>query len=176
MIAVLHCPLSLGTPREFSLSGRRMFERKLGVARLLKFDHERDSPLRAAKRERLARVLERDRVHVLQVAIRATLDCAPSKLGFPYTGRGSRRWRVRHADRTSCSFLLSEPSPVQIRTRSSSRPTQTGTLCGEPSGMRVARWAKLGPSSNARISLERGIAMELSSRGDFDQTYRFDWF
>ena len=39
-----------------------------------------------------------------------------------------------------------------------SRPTQTGTLCGEPSGMRVARWAKLGPSSKALISLKSGIA------------------
>jgi hypothetical protein len=53
--------------------------------------------------------------------------------------RGSRR----------VFFALSEPSPVQIRMRSPSRLTQTGTLCGEPSGMRVARWAKLGSSSKA---------------------------
>ena len=80
------CPLfqslPLETPREFALSGRRMLERELGVARLVKFDHERHSPLRAAKREWLARVLERDWVHVLEVAIGATLDHAPSKLGF----------------------------------------------------------------------------------------------
>ena len=70
-------------PRDLRLSRWRMFERELGVARLLDFDHERHSSLRAAKRERLAGVLDRDWIHVLQVAIRATLDHAPSKLGFP---------------------------------------------------------------------------------------------
>ncbi len=64
--------------------------------------------------------------------------------------RGSRR----------VFFALSEPSPVQISMRSPSRPTQIGTLCGEPSGIRVARWAKLGPSSKTLISLESGIAMQ----------------
>ncbi len=32
-------------------------------------------------------------------------------------------------------------------------------VCGEPSGIRVARWAKLGASSKALISSESGIAM-----------------
>src|SRR6266403_2390988 len=75
-------PQSQGTPRESALSGRRMLERELAVTRLLEFDHEDHSPLRAAKGEWLARVLERDGVHVLQVGVRATLDHASSKLGF----------------------------------------------------------------------------------------------
>jgi hypothetical protein len=59
-----------------------MFERQLGVARLLNFNHERPSPLRAAKREWLARVHERDPVQILEVAIGTTLDHASSKLSF----------------------------------------------------------------------------------------------
>src|ERR1700730_1698177 len=71
--------------------------------------------------------------------------------------RGSRR----------VFFALSEPSPVQISMRSLSRPTQMGTLCGEPSGIRVARWAKLGESSKALISSESGIAIGIVlHRGD----------
>ena len=75
--------------------------------------------------------------------------------------RGSRR----------VFFALSEPSPVQIRMRSPSRPTQMGTLCGEPSGIRVARWAKLGASSKALISSESGIAMTTVLGGNVEQIY-----
>jgi hypothetical protein len=59
-----------------------MFKRELGVSRLLDLDHERHSPLGAAKRERLARVLERDGVQVLEIAIRTALDHAATKLGL----------------------------------------------------------------------------------------------
>ena len=38
--------------------------------------------LRAAERERLARVLVRDRVHVLEIAIGAALDDPATKLGL----------------------------------------------------------------------------------------------
>jgi hypothetical protein len=72
-------------------------------------------------------------------------------------------------------FPLSDPSPVQIKTRSSSRAIQTGTLCGEPSGMRVARWAKLGPSSKALISSESGITMAPVLARNFDQIYHFNY-
>jgi hypothetical protein len=40
------------------------------------------SSLRAAKRERLARVLDRVRVPVLEVAVRTALNYAASKLGL----------------------------------------------------------------------------------------------
>jgi hypothetical protein len=59
-----------------------MFKRQLGVSRLLDLDHERHSPLGTAKRERLARVLGRVGVPVLEVAIRTALDHAASKLGL----------------------------------------------------------------------------------------------
>jgi len=59
-----------------------MFKRELGVSRLLDLDHERHSSLGAANRERLACVLVRDGVHVLEVAIRTALDHATAKLGF----------------------------------------------------------------------------------------------
>src|SRR5258708_32871485 len=78
--------------------------------------------------------------------------------------RGSRR----------VFFPLSEPSPVQISMRSPSRPTQTGTLCGEPSCISVARCAKLEPSSKFLISLESGIAMEtILKYGSDKQSYHF---
>ena len=53
---------------------------------------------------------------------------------------------------------------MHISMRSPSRPTQMGTLCGEPSGIRVARWAKLGPSSKALISSERSALHSLGIR------------
>src|SRR2546426_10449340 len=59
-----------------------MFKRKLRVSCLLDLDHERHSSCGAAKRERLACVLERDRVDVLAVGIRTPLDHAPPKLRF----------------------------------------------------------------------------------------------
>jgi hypothetical protein len=63
--------------------------------------------------------------------------------------RGSRR----------AFFALSEPSPVQIRMRSPSRPTQTGRSGANRQASGWARWAKLGPSRRALISVESGIAM-----------------
>src|SRR5579864_703621 len=78
--------------------------------------------------------------------------------------RGSRR----------VFFALREPSPVQIKMRSPSRPTQMGTLCGEPSAIRVARWAKLGPSIKALISSVRGIVIH-SPRWRSDRSYFTDW-
>src|SRR5215218_4393731 len=47
---------------------------------------------------------------------------------------------------------LREPGEVRKRTRSSSVPTQIGTLWGPPSGRTVARWAMFGASSSARTS------------------------
>src|SRR5215469_15780968 len=42
------------------------------------------------------------------------------------------------------------PSSELIRMRSSSTAIQTGELLGEPSGMMVDTWAKLGRESSAR--------------------------
>src|SRR5678815_3102540 len=55
---------------------------------------------------------------------------------------------------------LSEPSLVHTRRRSPSRPTQTGTLCGEPSAIRVARCAKLGRSMSALAGGGSGAGMD----------------
>src|SRR5436190_15535647 len=60
----------------------RMFEGKLGVSRLIDLDDERHSSFRAAKRERFPGVLVRDRVNVLEIGVRTTLDDAAPKLGF----------------------------------------------------------------------------------------------
>jgi hypothetical protein len=51
-----------------------MFKGEPGVSRVLNLDHQRHSPFGAAKRERLACVLERDRVDVLADAIRTPLE------------------------------------------------------------------------------------------------------
>src|SRR5690242_18719972 len=69
-----------GTGQTRTLSQWRMFKRQLRVSRLLDLDHECNSAVRAAKRERLACVLVRDGVHVLEVAIGASLDHASAKL------------------------------------------------------------------------------------------------
>src|SRR5581483_3535713 len=50
-----------------------------------------------------------------------------------------------------------EESPVQITINSPSLPIHTGTLCGEPSGMSVARCAKLGRSTSPLMSAESSI-------------------
>src|SRR5262249_54225669 len=63
--------------------------------------------------------------------------------------RGSRR----------VFFAFSDPSPVQTTIRSPSRPTHTGTLCGEPSDISVARWAKFGRSTSCLISVLSAWAM-----------------
>jgi hypothetical protein len=52
-----------------------------------------------------------------------------------------------------------EPSLVQTSRRSPSRPTHTGVLCGEPSGISVARWAKFGRSMSALASADSASGM-----------------
>ncbi len=47
---------------------------------------------------------------------------------------------------------LRDVGPVMNTICSPSRPTHTGTLCGPPSGITVARWAVLGASSSWRRS------------------------
>src|SRR5439155_21995314 len=79
-----------------------------------------------------------DRIHVLEIAIRTPLNYSPTKLGL-LIGIVEIDNRERNPRIALRVFRFSEPSPVQIRMRSSSRPIQTGTLCGEPSGMRVAK-------------------------------------
>jgi len=66
--------------------------------------------------------------------------------------RGSRR----------VFFALSEPSPVPTRMRSPSRVTHTGADWGEPSGITVARWAKLGPSKSCLTSSGSDMGMRAS--------------
>src|SRR5713226_5175018 len=60
---------------------RGMFKRELGVSRLLDLDHQRHSSFGAAERKGLPRVLERDGIDVLEIAIRTALDHAATKLG-----------------------------------------------------------------------------------------------
>src|SRR5712691_4280653 len=55
---------------------------------------------------------------------------------------------------------FSDASLVHTKSRSPSRPTQTGTLCGEPSAIRVARCAKLGRSMSALASADNGVDMD----------------
>src|SRR5688572_14604128 len=78
---------------------------------------------------------------------------------------GSRKSTIDSATRGSRRVLrpFSEPSLVQTISRSPSRPTQTGTLCGEPSAIRVARCAKFGRSMRALASAEREVDMGCSS-------------
>ncbi len=92
--------------------GRCLFKRELGISRHSSFG--------AAKRERLTRVLVRDGVDVLAVAIKTALHDATTKLDFAIgiveiiesATRGSRR----------VFFAFSEFSPVHIiRRRSHSR-------------------------------------------------------
>jgi len=70
------------TLRSWRSFGRRMFERELGVSRLLDRNHERHPSFGTPKRERLAGVLLRDGVHALEIAIRTVLDHATTKLGL----------------------------------------------------------------------------------------------
>ena len=56
-------------------------------------------------------------------------------------------------------LAFSEVSPVHIRSRSPSSPTQTGTLWGEPSGISVARCAKLRASIKDLMSSESGLGI-----------------
>src|SRR5204862_5644738 len=101
-------------PRPLSGLGWRMFKRELGVPRLLDLDHERHSFLGTAKRERLARVLPRDGVHVFEVRIRTALDHAATKLrlliGFLEIDDGERDTRI-----ASCilRFERAFPGPDQ---------------------------------------------------------------
>jgi hypothetical protein len=59
-----------------------MLKRQLRVPCLLDLDHERHSSFWAAKRERLAGILVRDGIHVLEVSIRTPLDHAATKLSL----------------------------------------------------------------------------------------------
>ena len=59
-----------------------MLKRELRVSRLLDLDYERYPSFGAAERERLACVLVRDGVHVLEIAIGTALDDATTKLGL----------------------------------------------------------------------------------------------
>jgi hypothetical protein len=136
-----------------ALFGRRMFKRELSISLLLNFDHECHSSFRAAEWERLADVLVRDGVHVPEIAIRTALDYSTTKLGF-LVGIVEINDRERDTRIAPRVLRLERAFSVQIRIRSPSRPTQTGTLWGEPSGIKVARWAKLGSSSKALTSLE----------------------
>src|SRR5262245_57880669 len=70
--------------------------------------------------------------------------------------RGSRR----------VFFAFSELSFVPIKMRSPSRETHTGADCGEPSGNRLARWAKLGPSRSRLISSDKAMPMVFSFAGE----------
>src|SRR5216684_4314147 len=74
---------------------------------------------------------------------------------------GSPKSTMEIATRGSrCVFLpLSEDASVQIMRRSLSRAIQTGALCGEPSGIRVAKCAKLGRSTSFLISSESEMPM-----------------
>jgi len=98
---------------------------------------------------------------VLEMAVGTPLNHPPTKLRLLI-----RIMKINDRQRDTGIalrvFAFREASPVQIRIRSSSRPIQTGTLCGEPSGMRVARWAKFGASTKALISLESTIGMQVS--------------
>src|SRR6267143_2631349 len=55
---------------------------------------------------------------------------------------------------------FSDPSLVHTRSRSPSRPTQTGTLWGDPSAIRVARCAKFGRSMRALASADNGAGID----------------
>src|SRR5438477_11877629 len=60
--------------------GRRMFKSKLRVSRLLYLDHERHTPLGAAKREGLTVYLSEIRVDVLAVSRRSNSMVARSQM------------------------------------------------------------------------------------------------
>src|ERR1039458_3304084 len=97
-----------------------MFIRELGVSRLLDLDYERHSPLGAAKRERLARVLERDGVHVLEIAIRTALDHTATKLGLLIRvveiDDGERNPRIASCVlRLECAFPSTDEDAVTFR-------------------------------------------------------------
>ena len=92
-------------PERIALLGRRMFERELGVSRLLYLDDERHSSFRAAKWERLTGVLVRDSVHVLKIAVRTVLDHAPHEAAPLDTDCGNQQRRARLADRALYFWL-----------------------------------------------------------------------
>jgi len=59
-----------------------MFKRKFAVSGLLNLDYEGDSSLGTPEGKGLARVLERDGVHVLEITIGTTLGHPTAKLSF----------------------------------------------------------------------------------------------
>ena len=70
------------TLRSWDLLGRRMFERELRVSRFLDRNHQRHPFFGTPKRERLADVLVRDGVQILEIVIRTALDHATPELGL----------------------------------------------------------------------------------------------
>ena len=65
-----------------ALRRRRMFHRELGVAGLVDFDHECDSPFRIAHGEWLARVLVGHGIHELEVGVGPALDDPTAELSL----------------------------------------------------------------------------------------------
>src|SRR5439155_17824506 len=74
-----------------------------------------------------------------------------------------RIWAIRYGFARSTIEMATRGSRARLRAlrelgwvknaiRPSSKPTHTGTVCGDPSGSTVARWAKFGASSSARTS------------------------
>ena len=59
-----------------------MLKRQLGITRLVNLNDERHPAFGIAEWKRLARVLMRDTIHVLEVAIGTMFDDATSELSF----------------------------------------------------------------------------------------------
>src|SRR3989442_359547 len=141
------------------LPGRRVRERQLGVARLVDLDHQRHAALMAPHREGLPDVLVRHGIHDLEVRVGTPLHHATAELHLLV-----RVVEVhdRQGDPGIAAVLrpFSDPSLVHTRSRSPSRPTQTGTLWGELSAIRVARCAKFGRSMSAMVSADSGASMD----------------
>jgi hypothetical protein len=82
-------------------------------------------------------------VNHIQVRVPAPFDDPPRTWASRY---GLSVATTDNPIRVSRLFLaLSVPSPVQTKIESPSRSTHTGSTCGAPSRISVARWAKLGP-------------------------------
>src|SRR2546427_2187009 len=131
------------SPEKAALPSRRMFKRELGVARLVDPDDERHSALGAAKGERLAGVFVGDGVQVLEVVIRTALDHAATKLGLLIRvleiDQGERDPRI-----ASGVFRFEGRFPGTDQDAVPFAADPHGYALRESSGIRVARWAKLG--------------------------------
>jgi len=91
----------------------------------------------------------------LEIGIGSPLDDSTAELGLHvritevHDGQGDPRIAPR-VPRLERAFAGAHEDAVAVR------PTQTGVLKGDPSGMRVARWAKFGRSSRCLTSADRG--------------------